>query len=137
MVNIFVTNFSLCGSCVASHSCTLCSMMIRTLKCATQVKPDCCCASGPKTYGHIRYSILTYSVLKLFTGFINAAFIAWKLMVANAINNAIAVVMANTCQPILVQYTKFCSHLFITNQAIGDAITTAMPTSTKTLLKAV
>ena len=29
-----------------------------------------------------------YSLLKLLTGFITAAFIAWKLTVANAISNA-------------------------------------------------
>ena len=36
----------------------------------------------------------THSLRKLFTGFANAAFIAWKLMVTKAIN--IAAVPANT-----------------------------------------
>lgn len=45
-----------------------------------------------------------YSVLKLFTGFDNAAFVAWKLMVAIAIKNAIMPAMANTQTLILMRY---------------------------------
>jgi hypothetical protein len=39
-----------------------------------------------------------YSVLNHFIGLATAALIAWKLIVSNAINNAINVVMANTTQ---------------------------------------
>ena len=42
-----------------------------------------------------------YSVLKLFTGFAIAAFIAWKLTVINAINKARIPAIANTHQLIL------------------------------------
>lgn len=37
----------------------------------------------------------SYSALRLFTGFASAAFTAWKLIVANAINAAIRPVNAN------------------------------------------
>jgi len=48
-------------------------------------------------------SCLTYySVLKLFTGFANAALIAWKLTVISAISNAIDPATANTHHPILI-----------------------------------
>jgi hypothetical protein len=46
--------------------------------------------------------VFVYSVLKLFIGFDIAALIAWKLIVANAITTAIKVVIANTCQPMVV-----------------------------------
>ena len=64
---------------------------------------------------------IVYSVLKLFTGFASAAFIAWKLIVIKAINKAAAVVITNTVQLIGIRYAKSCSHLCITNQAIGEA----------------
>ena len=44
-----------------------------------------------------------YSVLKLFTGFAIAAFIAWKLTVINAINTATNPANTNTHQLILVR----------------------------------
>jgi hypothetical protein len=43
-----------------------------------------------------------HSVLKLFTGFAIAAFIAWKLIVINAINSAVNAAIANTHQRKLV-----------------------------------
>ena len=72
-----------------------------------------------------------YSVLKDFTGLATAALIAWKLIVNNAINKAINVVMANTTQLIVVRYAKLCSHLFITSHARGEAIIAAITTSFK------
>ena len=42
-----------------------------------------------------------YSFLRLFTGLVSAAFIAWKLTVNNAINNATQIAIANTPQPML------------------------------------
>src|SRR5258708_7852095 len=43
-----------------------------------------------------------YSVLKLFTGFANAALIACELTVINAIKNAIAPAAKNIHQPIVI-----------------------------------
>src|SRR6185369_17520919 len=79
----------------------------------------------------IHYSPLTnhYSVLKLFTGFAIAAFIAWKLTVSNATSNAAAPAIANSHQLMLILYEKSCSHLCITYHAIGNAMTLAMITS--------
>ena len=45
---------------------------------------------------------ISYSVLKLLTGFETAAFTAWKLMVAKAINMVTRVVITNTGQVIVV-----------------------------------
>ena len=42
--------------------------------------------------------IVVHSVLKLFTGFATAAFIAWKLIVNNAISNAAQAAAINTHQ---------------------------------------
>gem|GEM_PF-2219811 len=44
-----------------------------------------------------------YSVLKLFIGFINAAFIAWKLTVINAIATAVNAAATNIHQLIVVR----------------------------------
>jgi len=44
------------------------------------------------------FLIALYSVLKLFTGFAMAAFMAWKLTVINAINNAANAAIPNTHQ---------------------------------------
>jgi len=44
-----------------------------------------------------------YSVLKLFTGFAIAAFIAWKLMVNNAMAIAIIPAIANIHHPIFIR----------------------------------
>ena len=44
-----------------------------------------------------------YSVLKLFTGLLIAALIAWKLIVINAMSKATAVVIINTVQLMLVR----------------------------------
>ena len=46
---------------------------------------------------------MIHSVLKLFTGFAIAAFIAWKLIVINAIANATIVVIAKTIQLIFIR----------------------------------
>jgi hypothetical protein len=46
---------------------------------------------------------IPYSVRKLFTGFATAALIAWKLMVTNAMNNAINAVITNTTQLMCVR----------------------------------
>ena len=48
----------------------------------------------------------SYSVLKLFTGFATAAFIAWKLIVANAINTASIPAAINIHALILMRYAK-------------------------------
>src|ERR1700730_804228 len=72
-----------------------------------------------------------YSVLKLFTGLATAALIAWKLTVSTAMQRAIAAVIRNTSQPIFVRYAKSRSHLLITHQATGDAITIDIATSFK------
>src|SRR6185503_2703295 len=77
----------------------------------------------------IELSNHSYSVLKLFTGFAIAALISWKLIVSNAINNAIDAVITNTVHPILVLYAKSCSHLFMAHHATGEAMTIAMNTS--------
>jgi len=50
-----------------------------------------------------------YSYLKLSTGFDIAAFIAWKLTVANAISIAIPPERTNIHQPISILYAKFFS----------------------------
>src|SRR5687768_2198487 len=72
----------------------------------------------------LTFLLLNYSVLKLFTGLAIAAFIAWKLIVNNAINNAIAPAAANTHQLILILYAKSSSHLFINHQDRGTAMNT-------------
>ncbi len=48
-----------------------------------------------------------YSLLKLFTGFAIAAFIAWKLTVISAITSAEIPAIANTLQLIETLYSKF------------------------------
>src|SRR4030095_6561640 len=63
-----------------------------------------------------------YSVRNDFTGFASAAFIAWKLTVANAIIIAINPAIANNHQLILMRYAKPCNHLFIVHHATGKAI---------------
>ena len=83
------------------------------------------------TIQHTSSAFIYHSVLKLFTGFASAALIAWKLTVNTAIASAIAVVITKTCQPIFVRYAKSCNHLFIANQATGDAIRIAMATNFK------
>ena len=47
---------------------------------------------------------IDYSILKLFTGFAIAAFIAWKLTVINAINIAIIPATRNIHQLIAILY---------------------------------
>jgi hypothetical protein len=57
------------------------------------------CEKGP----HISApGTLSYSVLKLFTGFVMAAFIAWKLTVINAISNAVNPAIRNIHQLIFI-----------------------------------
>jgi hypothetical protein len=48
-------------------------------------------------------SLITHSVRNDFTGFATAAFIAWKLIVINAIANATIVVITKTIQFILIR----------------------------------
>ncbi len=85
--------------------------------------------------GHLTISLFTthhyYSLLKLFTGFAIAAFIACKLIVSNARSTAANPARMNTSQPIFILYAKSCSHLFMKYQASGDAIMIAMTTSFK------
>jgi hypothetical protein len=76
----------------------------------------------------IDYSLF-YSLLKLFTGLAIAAFIAWKLMVANAINNANAPAIKNIHQLIFILYAKFCNHLSMISHANGEAMNNAIATS--------
>src|ERR1700722_371915 len=71
----------------------------------------------------------SYSVLKLFTGFATAAFIAWKLIVTNATITASIPANAKIHQLIFILYAKFCNQLFITNHASGEAITNEMKMS--------
>ena len=59
-------------------------------------------------------------------GLANAALIAWKLTVINAITNAAAAATANIHQLIVMRYGKSCNHLFIAHQATGNAITDAI-----------
>src|ERR1700694_2098683 len=83
----------------------------------------------------IQDSLLTihdnHSVLKLFTGFAIAAFIAWKLTVSKAINKAPIPATPKTHQLMVIRYAKLCNHLFITHQATGNAMHDAMNTSFK------
>ena len=55
-------------------------------------------------------SLITHSVLNDFTGFVIAAFIAWKLTVTSAINIAAAPAKANAVQPMGIRYAKSCNH---------------------------
>src|SRR5664279_4722907 len=82
--------------------------------------------NGSQLHQHI-----FHSVLKLFTGLSTAALIALKLTVRTvmAIDNAAA--STNTHQLIFILYAKSCNHLFVINQATGDAIINAINTSFK------
>src|SRR5215467_15020315 len=78
---------------------------------------------------HVRLSTLVsplgvrdYSVLKLLTGLVTAAFIAWKLMVRKAITIAATPAIKKIHHSRCTRYAKSPSHLFITTHAIGDAI---------------
>ena len=51
-----------------------------------------------------------HSLLKLLTGLDIAAFIAWKLMVNNAIRIAIMPANGNTHQCKFIRYAKSCNH---------------------------
>jgi hypothetical protein len=73
--------------------------------------------------------IIYYSVLKLFAGFAIAAFIAWKLIVNNAIINERNPARTNIHQLIFIRYAKSRNQLCMTNHAIGEAITKAIITS--------
>src|SRR6476469_3554641 len=72
-----------------------------------------------------------YSLLRFFTGFVNAALIAWKLIVPKAITMAVKPAARKIHQPTLTLYAKSCSHLLILHHAIGTAITAAIITSFK------
>ena len=52
-----------------------------------------------------------YSDFKLFTGFVTAAFIAWKLIVKKVITIAVKAAIINTHGPILMRYSYFCNQL--------------------------
>jgi hypothetical protein len=72
-----------------------------------------------------------YSLLKLFTGLAIAAFMDWKLTVANAIDMVTQPDTANTHHSICVLYAKVCSHRFIPYHARGEAIAIAIIISHK------
>src|SRR5438045_3628051 len=72
-----------------------------------------------------------YSVLKLFTGFATAAFIAWKLIVSRAMLKAAMAAIPKTHQLIATLYGKSCNHLLIANHATGKAISAAINTGFK------
>src|SRR5678815_916810 len=72
-----------------------------------------------------------YSVLKLFTGFVNAAFIAWKLIVINAITAARMPAVKNIHHGIDMRYAKSSNHLFIKYQETAKAGIAAKATSFK------
>src|SRR5438552_14917853 len=71
----------------------------------------------------------SYSVLKLFTGFINAARIVWKLTVINAMNSAARPATANIHQLTSIRYAKSRSHLFMKYHESGAAIMNAITTN--------
>ena len=86
--------------------------------------------SSPSSFSNFQiFSFSNYSVLKLFTGFAIAAFIALKLIVINAINKAITPAMINIHQLIAVRYAKSSSHRLIAQPATGKAITEEIITS--------
>jgi len=58
-----------------------------------------------------------------------AALIAWKLIVASAINTANKPAAINIHALMLIRYAKSLSQLFITNHAMGEATTNAINTS--------
>jgi len=70
-----------------------------------------------------------YSVLKLFTGFMIAALIAWKLTVTKAVSNAAKPAATKIHQLMFMRYAKSCSHLCMKYQAAGAAITNEMATN--------
>src|SRR5215203_1336731 len=82
-------------------------------------------------YLFIHYSIDCYSVLKFFTGFANAALIAWRLTVTIAIEMATKAANTKTHHFIWMRYAKSCSHLFMNHHAIGKAIRDAISTNLK------
>jgi hypothetical protein len=70
-----------------------------------------------------------YSVLKLFTGFAIAAFIARELTLINAITIDTIPPTKNNHQLNSILYAKFSSHLCMKYQASGVAITKAIAIS--------
>src|SRR5262249_21750074 len=70
------------------------------------------------------YSLFTihYSLLKLFTGFATAAFIAWKLIVNTVMMKITDPAAKKIPTPILILYAKLCNHWLATHQATGKAI---------------
>ena len=72
---------------------------------------------------------VSYSVLKLFTGFAIAAFSERNVIVEKAISNVIAMDNAKTPIPIWIRNLKSCRYLFMNHQAIGAAMTKAMNSS--------
>src|SRR5579871_5187025 len=64
-----------------------------------------------------------YSVLKLFTGFAVAAFIAWMPTVIKATNAAKIPANINTHHCISMRYAKSFNQTFIANHATGNATT--------------
>ena len=66
--------------------------------------------------------LFCYSYRRESTGFLRAAFQLCRLTVAMAINKAMPPARTNTHQLSVVLYAKFSSHLFMTNQAMGQEI---------------
>lgn len=89
----------------------LCRQFPLNLSKSQEIKVETIFSQSKKSF---QIHVKTYSVRRLFTGFANAAFIAWKLTVSNAINKAVAPAAINIDQPILIRYAKSCSHLCIT-----------------------
>ena len=81
------------------------------------------------TSKEVRNFPFTHSARKDSTGLAIAAFIAWKLTVNKAINNAINPATKNTHQWILILYANPCNHLCIPQYAIGEAMTRAIKTN--------
>ena len=79
----------------------------------------------------LRYFQIVHSVLKLFTGFAIAAFIARKLTVAKAIDIAPTPATMNIHQLILMRQAKPCNQLCMIHHATDVAIINASNTSSR------
>src|SRR5476651_2231620 len=88
---------------------------------------------SPFTYSLLNLSskAIAHSERRLFTGFITAAFTAWKLTVNKAMVKVPAPAKPNIHQLIAVGYAKPLSHIFMAYQASGNAIIEAIITSFK------
>src|SRR4051812_8898443 len=70
-----------------------------------------------------------YSVRKLFTGFVMATLIAWKLIVTMAMINAATPADIKMNGLMLIRYAKSCNHLLAAHHATGDTMTMAITIS--------